>query len=414
MTSIAQLKGWSNVYPFDEGELEIILRCYNSIVSPKGQDKDGSFLSLIAHSFPYVFFFLPKDEIENRIALVEKHILPETFGEGLKRTLFPAKGTESEDEAMELLIQGFAKCCKGDSKETLGAIFDCCPSSCENENLVRLCYDLNVASSVLVAPNINEESFVSQSRPTTTMLHLHGLVNSLETVIKVKGERATKDVFIEWGLKCIPHLGSVMASFMHNLLFHGKSEHSRQIVFGSPTLLDSSQIFNEQTAAYLFTISCMSADLGGKWRRLYSSVRPDTSMTSLGGSLEEVMAEYVGPSIFVIKMDEDHIIGGVAESGWVFGYFLFEVEPLARIHCSRGQTAKYFIKKNTKVSDEHGNALTGTGFFTKEGSIPDLFISEHFHWCKGAFLDVPFSKKVEAFEVWAVEECPRRRRQPSH
>lgn len=48
--------------------------------------------------------------------------------------------------------------------------------------------------------------------------------------------------------------------------------------------------------------------------------------------------------------------------------------------------------------------MNGTGFFANGGKTPDLFISEHFHWCKALFMDVPFSSKVEAFEVWGIEE----------
>jgi hypothetical protein len=73
MTSLAQIKNWSERFPFDEGELEIILRCHASITSSKdskdGKD-DGSFLNILTHSFPYVFFFLPHDELENRTSLV--------------------------------------------------------------------------------------------------------------------------------------------------------------------------------------------------------------------------------------------------------------------------------------------------------------------------------------------------------
>jgi len=71
MTSLAQIKQWSDRFPFDEGELEIILRCHASIDSNnKGGKDEGSFLNILAHSFPYVFFFLPQDELEIRTSLV--------------------------------------------------------------------------------------------------------------------------------------------------------------------------------------------------------------------------------------------------------------------------------------------------------------------------------------------------------
>ncbi len=77
MTSLAQIKDWSERYPFDEGELEIILRCFASITSDEGKGESetkkgssSSFLNILAHSFPYVFFFLPQDELEIRTSMV--------------------------------------------------------------------------------------------------------------------------------------------------------------------------------------------------------------------------------------------------------------------------------------------------------------------------------------------------------
>jgi len=67
MTSLAQIKNWTKCFPFDEGELEIILRCHASLSKEK---EGGSFLNTLAHSFPYVFFFLPNDEMEIRTSVV--------------------------------------------------------------------------------------------------------------------------------------------------------------------------------------------------------------------------------------------------------------------------------------------------------------------------------------------------------
>lgn len=406
MTSLAQIKGWSNKYPFDEGELEIILRCYNSITSPRGKEKNESFLDLLAHSHPYVFFFLPTDEISNRINLVEENILPKNFGDKLKHAIFPLKGTETEEEAIELLIQGVANSCRGDSKDTLGVIFDCCNSVYGTTNhfsidIIQLCYKLSFASQVLVSPKIDKERILALSHKPAT---LHGLVSSLDNAIHSQGKRPTKDIFIDWGLKCVPHIGSTLTSFMYNIVFHGKSKHSKEITFANPVLQDTSLIFNENNAYNLFAISCMSPGLGGKWHRLFSSDQPDSSISSLEG----VMVHHVGPSVFVVRIGPDRIVGGCAESGWKFGYFVFEIEPFARIHKSKGSSAKYFVKHNVKVPNEHGEELTGSGFFADGGTNPDLFISEHFHWCKGNFLDVPFASKVESFEVWGIEEPPKK------
>lgn len=401
MASVHQLKEWTEKYPFDEGELEIILRCHDAIVNPKkGEDTKGSFLNLLAHSFPYVFFFLPYDEIQNRISLVEKNILPKDFGEKLKRAIYTYKGRENDCEAIEVLIQGVANCCKGDAAETLGVIFDCCSAydgMAEPKDIIKLCYELSISAQVLISPRIDEKKVLTLVQQP---LHLHGLTNSLSNMKKTKGSRITKQMFIDWGTKCLPHIGSTLSGFMHNLVFHGKSSHSRTSPFLNPELLDCSKVFTENNAGNLFAISCMSPDLGGKWRRIFSSYENDSSTTSL----EKSISQHVGSTIFVIKLDSDHIIGGVAESGWKFGYFLFEIEPFTRIYPSKGAATKFFLRHNVEQTTQNGEKITGTGFYADGGTIPDLFISDHLHWCKALFLDVPFSRKVEAFEVWGVEE----------
>lgn len=406
MTSLQQIKKWSDKYSFDEGELEIILRCHDSIVNPKDQRDNGSFLNLLSHSFPYVFFFLPYDEIQNRIALVENHMLPKNFGERFKKAIFPLKGTETETEAIEMLIQGVANCCKGDSGETLGIIFDCCDvcdGTAAPEEIIQLCFQLSICATVLISPKIDEKRVLALSKQP---MDLHGLTNSLSAMTLAKGTRVGKQTFIEWGKKCVPHIGSTVAGFVHNLVFHGKSSHSRSPAFNNVELLDASSVFTDNNAGNLFAISCMSPDLGGKWRRILKVTSPIEKNCSVA-TLEKAMIQHVGPTIFVIKVDSDHLIGGVAESGWKFGYFLFEIEPSARIHHSKGATAKFFVRHNVKQTTGHGETLSGSGFFADVagvGNTPELFVSEHFRWCKALFMDVPFSSKVEAMEVWGVEE----------
>jgi len=165
------------------------------------------------------------------------------------------------------LIQGIANCCKGDSKDTLGVIFDCCSTSddtAEPKDLIQLCYHLSIAAQVLVSPKIDEERVLALSKQR---MDLHGLTSSLSNMArKAKGTGITKHAFIGWGLQCVPHIGSTLAGFVHNLVFHGKTSHSRDppCTAFSPELLDSSKIFTQSNAGDLFAISCMSPDLGGK------------------------------------------------------------------------------------------------------------------------------------------------------
>lgn len=413
MTSIAQINEWAHKYPFDEKELEIILRCHHSIVDNVKDDKKRSFLSTLAHAFPYVFFFLPKDEVENRINLIEEYILPHGFGERLEETLFPfysafgrgfTQNSETENKSIESLIKSMAKCCKGDANETLGTIFDCCCDSngtVQAETIIQLCYQLSVAATILVAPKIDVKRIKNFPSELT---HPVGLTNSLTHM--VQDAAVTKFLFVSWGLHCAPHIGSTLSAFIYNLVFHGKSKHSKLSPFSFPTIYDSSAIFSDSESWVLFAISCMSPDLGGEWHRLFSS-------SKAGGSsleLEKSINEHVGPSIFVVKTESGRLLGGCAESGWKFGYFLFEIKPYSRIRRSLGTTGKYFLKHHITIHNEHGVEVKGTGFYPDDGASlppgvtlsPQLFLSDDLKMCKSVHLDLPFPDKVEAFELWGI------------
>ncbi len=300
MTSVAEIKKWSEKYPFDEQELEIIIRCHNSIAFPKDKPKSGtpdikqqSFLSLLSHSFPYVFFFLPNDEIQNRIELVEDTILPKGFGQRLKNAIYPVKGSESDSEAIETLVRGISHCCGGDSENTLGVIFDCClattastttgKSSSEETvtvdpfEIVQLCYRLSIAAEVLVSPTIDKAKVIAAAQEQPPLLKHHGLTKSLTNTIMSMGKEKKKQkshalahnvsrkAFQKWGIQCVPHIGSTLTAFIYNLVFHGKSFHSQDAVFENPQLCDKTSVFKESTYPLdLFAITCMSPDLGGK------------------------------------------------------------------------------------------------------------------------------------------------------
>lgn len=99
-----------------------------------------------------------------------------------------------------------------------------------------------------------------------------------------------------------------------------------------------------------------------------------------------------------------------AESGWKFGYFLFEIKPYTRIRRSLGATAKYFLKHHISIQNEHGVDVKGTGFYPDDGASlppgvtlsPQLFLSDDLKICKSVHLDLPFPDKVEAFELWGI------------
>jgi hypothetical protein len=414
MTSLAQIKQWSEEFPFDEGELEILLRCHASITSCSKDE--GTFMNKLAHSFPYVFFFLPNDEMEKRTSLIEQHILPTGFGEKLKGAIFPCghndndDGDEKEEDAVEKLINGVANCCRRGEKNALQVIFDCCKNeqgTAEPNTLVSLCYYISVASEILVSKRIDEKHITSLCEEP---ISLHGLTASLSEVADDGNSgNVGKAAFVDWAFSCAPHISLTLVSFTNNLIFHGKSTKSHHEAFVNPQLLDSSDIFTASDPSILFTIRCFSSSMGGKWRLLFSS-KVEESATNC---FQTAVKEHVGLSVFVIKTSSGAIIGGCTESLWKFGYFLFQVQPYACVYKCKGCTSKFFIDHNamheTDCVQKKGYGFRDDSEFDTEsqkarGKDDDhMFISDSFDVCSASCLGSG-TLEIDTIEVWAVAE----------
>ena len=72
VTDIHKLRKLQERYPFTEEELEILVRCHED-------ETEQDFLLKFARASPYQFFFLPGDELKDRVNWIEDHILPPGF-----------------------------------------------------------------------------------------------------------------------------------------------------------------------------------------------------------------------------------------------------------------------------------------------------------------------------------------------
>jgi len=230
---------------------------------------------------------------------------------------------------------------------------------------------------------------------------LDGLKTSLsEIATDNEGGLLTKINFIDWGTTTVPFIHSCLRTFIHNLIFHGKSTKSKEQTYVHPELLDSSDIFTYANASLLFTIVCMAPNMGGKWRRLFTTKMEETPANCLQGAV----SYHVGPSVFVIETTSGAVIGGCVESMWKVCYFLFQLEPSASIYQSARfkSNGNFFINHNEKYVSESGE-VGGFGFYEDDDSTKwntsHVFFSRSLDVCIASFFDVnPASIKV--FEIW--------------
>ena len=156
MSSQAQINKLAERYPFDEEELEQLIRCHSALLDTKNAD---TFLTKIALSSPYSYFFLPGNEMRRRIELIEDKILPFGFGSCIRAAmsvdLFVDCANEG-DLSLERFLEGVADCGQRGHKDALRVIWDCCSYLGEFEDkldpakIVDLCYRLAFAAGTFL------------------------------------------------------------------------------------------------------------------------------------------------------------------------------------------------------------------------------------------------------------------------
>ncbi len=182
------------------------------------------------------------------------------------------KDTDKEEQAIERLIEGVSNSCRREPKDALAVLFDCCSTDTDDGTtvadpgaLVDLCYSLSIAADLLVSKHVDEKriKFFAEEAPK-----LSGLKTSLSETASSPSSGSeglvTKTNFIDWGTRTVPFIHSCLQTFIHNLIFHGKSTKSKEESYIHPELLDSSDIFTSINVSLPFTIVCMAPNMGGK------------------------------------------------------------------------------------------------------------------------------------------------------
>ena len=427
MSSLTEITLLSDRYPFDEHELEILLRCHESLLAT---DRSGSFLNLLAHCSPYAFFFLPGDEFKTRIGMIESTILPDGFGARLKDAIFSdcfpeAAHSLENNRYLEKFLEGVADCGRRGEREALNVLFDCCAKvegdgvekgsdKVAAHDIVALCYRLSVASDVLIRPSIDQKALSNHLQDDAVIIKplamsLAAFANGMEYV--------TRAQFIEWADENFPMIAFTTLTFMQNLIFHGKPNPPGKVSYKHALLDQPTDVFTTKDSPLLFALASMTPKMGGVWHRLYSTEADGRCFNRMEWSV----LGYEGPTTLLIKANDGVILGAFASAPFkevphFFGdgeTFLFSLDPVANVfHSVGGETN--FIYCNASWAKGHDGLPHGLGF---GGTLnqPRLFISEAFDTCHAGFLDNTFQKgnllpgddslerfDIKSMEIWGV------------
>ncbi|KAL7457440.1 hypothetical protein ACHAWC_009051 [Mediolabrus comicus] len=364
MSSQAELNKLADRYPFDVNEIEQLVRCHSALLDMKNAD---SFLTKIALSSPYSYFFLPGDEMRRRVEIVEDKILPSGFASCLRAAmsvdLFVDCANEGQDRSLERFLEGVADCGQRGHKEALRIIWDCCSYASDFEDkiepktIIDLCYRLAFAADVIISQDADATAIVAKLESEHD-----GACLALERSLALAGEGGyvTKENFFNWTETMAPMLSSTLSTFMHNLLFHGKWLKHRLnfVLFQYPKLDQHSDIFEAMHHPNLFALACTSPLI-------------------------------VGPTIVVIETDQDHIIGGFFNTKWKKSHeyygdsngFLFQLHPTLTVFNPTGED-------NNFIHLQDGLGFGGTK------NMPRLFIPASMEACAAGVMDKTFQNAI--------------------
>ena len=427
MSTLSEISHLFDRYPFDEKEIEILLRCHKDLLAT---DRSGSFLNLLAHCSPYAFFFLPGDEFKTRIDLIEGAILPAGFGARLKEAIFsdcfPEVAHSLENNRyLEKFLEGVADCGRRGEREALRVLFDCCAKvegdDDEKEDVekvvasdvIALCHRLSVASDIFIRPSIDKKKL--QDHLDNDAVVIDPLAKSLSAFAGGMNN-ITKADFINWADEKFPMMAFTVLAFVQNLIFHGKPIPPGKVPYKDPVLDQATDVFASKDSPLLFALACMTPKLAGVWHRLYSTEADGRSFNRMEWSV----LGYEGPTTLLIKTEDGATFGAFAsapfkEAPHFFGdgeTFLFSLDPVADVFHSIGDQSN-FMYCNASWAKGHDGLPHGLGF---GGTLnqPRLFVSENFNTCHAGSLDNTFQKgnlipedsleqfNIKAIEIWGV------------
>jgi hypothetical protein len=250
-------------YPFNRAELEILVRCYEHVGGSNEEDKDD-FLMKLALASPYSYFFVPGDEMRNRVSWIEDNVLPPGFANELRSAIavdaFVEYANQGEERPLERFIEGISDTGRRGPKEALRTLFNLVDQP-QPEELADFCIRLAVASDSLIDPNLNETEVLNR------LGALQPAIEALSVSLSdyCKGEPLTSKAFVLWAEEYFPLLSAPLSTFVHNLLFHGYSYPEARIPYKNPKLDNRSDIFRSLlNSPALMSLSFTSPQLGGK------------------------------------------------------------------------------------------------------------------------------------------------------
>lgn len=274
MTSItteAEIRKLEERYPFNEEELEILARCHDHVKNDADRD---DFLLKLAGASPYTFYFLPGNELRNRIDWIEGHVLPAGFCSELRAAVsedaFVDYANQGVNKSFERFLEGIADTGRRGTREALRVLYNIAGEDASALEHVDVALRLAVASDAMSAPNLDKKLLLHELKDLEPVTE--SLAKSLEAFMKGLRTISLKD-FVEWAEGYFPMLARPLSTFVHYLLFHGEQFPKNMLIYRKPIQGHESDIFTGAKSHLIMALSFMSPYFGGKVGLRFATIK---------------------------------------------------------------------------------------------------------------------------------------------
>lgn len=276
LTTLSDIHKLEERYPFNEEELEILIRCHDQIREASQQQQEEDFLEKLAFSSPYTYFFLPGDEMHQRVTWLEDHILPMGFPNKLRAAIsadaFVTYANEGQDRNLERFLEGIADTGRRGPKEALRVLYEIVGDDqidTAAHDLMDLVFRLSVATDAFAVPNLNKAEVLG--RLDNIVEKIDPLVQSLkDDCLHKKSSILSRKVFVQWAESNVPLLSAPLSTFIHRLIFRDSPYPVARVPYSHPVLDHESTIFTAFDCPSLFSLSLTSRYFHGKVRQRIS------------------------------------------------------------------------------------------------------------------------------------------------
>lgn len=262
LTTLTAIRKLEERYPFNTEELEILVRCHDHLKN--NQDSDD-FLMKMALTSPYSYFFLPGEEMRDRVDWIENHVLPPGFANELRAAIsadaFVEYANQGEEKTLERFIEGVADTGRRGPREALRVLLNIVGGAyAKPEDVIDVVFRLALASEALTSPNVDRESVLRQVNS------LHPMVVSVSESLNdaCGGKNLNLQTLVTWAESSFPMFSSPLSTFVHTLLFHGHAYPAGRIPYSAPKLDRSSDVFKNSKFTSLIALSLASPMLGSE------------------------------------------------------------------------------------------------------------------------------------------------------